>query len=936
MIADATLKNVTQDDVVLKTIEKTDWTELTSSEVCYWLDRYFLRRQVLPVTSERVIHDFGTKSHAFQTTTNLLAALWQEVESQSVYQVIYSNWEKYLRIVYGSDVSDQQLFIRHTYLATLAKLMSWMRISESVSLPHSDEIIEILEGRFFRVYGIDNFLEEDFFSWLTHKEASKIGVNAVRWLFSLLQNYNLHDLSEDVLKTLYQELVDPETRHDLGEFYTPDWLAHRIVTKLLDEKPDGALLDPACGSGTFLYLAIREKREWMSDSPKTLQHVLESVYGADIHPLAVIIAKTNYVLALGDLLKKRKSTITIPVYLADTIHLPEWETQHKLSMEFSSYRVELDGEKIRLPEPLLQDLTLYDHAIELVKDFAEQNKGKDVESGLFHNFLEKRHFPKIDNEILVEALFDMATILKHFIEANRDTIWAYILKNAYKPLFFMQTFDFVVGNPPWIVLRTAEPAYQEFLKQQVMKEYRLLTKRAELITHLEVAALFLARAADLYLRPSGKIAFVITRSIFSSDQHDELRRGTFRLSNDPEQHLAFQEVWDCEAVTPLFNIPACVLIAEKGQNQTLYPIKGQILTGKLSQKNMSLQSAAKELHVEDTRISLCFTGTRSFWSTLDCKEKKAVSPYKTKFMQGATIIPRSSWIVEPSSQKYGFDEFRPMVETAGYAVKKAKKPYKDLFIKGNIESDFLYTTLYSEDLIPFGHFDYRLTVLPVEPQADQYKLVESEEARLRGYSDLAQWVERAEKEWTKRGSSKVGRMNALERLDYRHGLTKQNPQARWRVIYNTSGTYLTAAVIQSAEVKNILGENDTSTKGFVADHKVYFFDLNNRSEAFYLASILNAPIIDRLIKPMQSRGSWGPRDIHKKVFELPIPQFDATNAEHRKLSELGEGCTDKVQNWVLSGGKGKIKSIGKLRSIVREMLQEELNEINPIVVRILQ
>jgi hypothetical protein len=116
----------------------------------------------------------------------------------------------------------------------------------------------------------------------------------------------------------------------------------------------------------------------MSDSPKTLQHVLESVYGADIHPLAVIIAKTNYVLALGDLLKKRKSTITIPVYLADTIHLPEWETQHKLSMEFSSYRVELDGEKIRLPEPLLQDLTLYDHAIELVKDFAELNKGKDI------------------------------------------------------------------------------------------------------------------------------------------------------------------------------------------------------------------------------------------------------------------------------------------------------------------------------------------------------------------------------------------------------------------------------------------------------------------------------------------------------------------------------------------------------------------------------
>jgi hypothetical protein len=310
-------------------------------------------------------------------------------------------------------VAGNELFVRHTYLATLAKLMSWARITESTRLPDEVQIVEMLEGRLFKAYGIENFIEEDFFSWLARAGAARIGIGVVRWLFSLLQNYNLRELSEDVLKSLYQELVDPETRHDLGEFYTPDWLAHRIVRKLLDSNPRGAVLDPACGSGTFLYLAIREKRDRLHDSPKTLQHILDSVYGADIHPLAVIVAKTNYILALGDSLKRRKGAITIPIYLADTIKLPQREVRPTLWMQVPSYRVELDGHEIHLPEPLLENLTLYDQAIELAKEFARQNKGKRIAPEAFRNFLAAQHLPDTDNAALVQALFSIAAALKH-------------------------------------------------------------------------------------------------------------------------------------------------------------------------------------------------------------------------------------------------------------------------------------------------------------------------------------------------------------------------------------------------------------------------------------------------------------------------------------------------------------------------------------------
>jgi hypothetical protein len=87
---------------------------------------------------------------------------------------------------------------------------------------------------------------------------------------------------------------------------------------------------------------------------------------------------------------------------------------------------------------------------------------------------------------------------------------------------------------------------------------------------------------------------------------------------------------------------------------------------------------------------------------------------------------------------------------------------------------------------------------------------------------------------------------------------------------------------------------------------------------------------------MQSRGLWGPRDICKKVLELPIPKFDAKNPVHHRISGLGEECSKKVERWLKSGGVGKIISIGKLRSMIRETLKDELLEIDTLVKEILQ
>ena len=164
-----------------------------------------------------------------------------------------------------------------------------------------------------------------------------------------------------------------------------------------------------------------------------------------------------------------------------------------------------------------------------------------------------------------------------------------MLKNSYKPLFFRRRFDFIMGNPPWIVYRDMEPSYQEFLKPQITKEYRLLTGRQHLITHMEVATLFLLRAADLYLKQDGIIAFVLPRSLFSANQHDNLRRRNFKLADSPF-NLFWKEVWDCEHVSPLFRVPSCVVIAQKRvMAAPTIKFAGEELTGKVPRPNASLQ-----------------------------------------------------------------------------------------------------------------------------------------------------------------------------------------------------------------------------------------------------------------------------------------------------------------------------------------------------------
>ena len=135
---------------------------------------------------------------------------------------------------------------------------------------------------------------------------------------------------------MYEAVIPRELRHALGEYYTPDWLAEETLNTVLSFEGttiEQSFVDPTCGSGTFLFKTINAKRK----EGASLQNILHTVKGIDINPLAVLTAKTNYLLAIIDMLDDSKN-IEIPVYNSDIVRFNKWDNcDDLLDFELSEY-----------------------------------------------------------------------------------------------------------------------------------------------------------------------------------------------------------------------------------------------------------------------------------------------------------------------------------------------------------------------------------------------------------------------------------------------------------------------------------------------------------------------------------------------------------------------------------------------------------------------
>ena len=96
-----------------------------------------------------------------------------------------------------------------------------------------------------------------------------------------------------------------------------------------------------------------------------------------------------------------------------------------------------------------------------------------------------------------------------------------------------------------------------------------------------------------------------------------------------------------------------------------------------------------------------------------------------------------------------------------------------------------------------------------------------------------------------------------------------------RVVYSASGRP-TAALLRDF--------------GIVLDATLYWIECDYNAEAYYLCGIINSDALYAAVEPLMHKGQFGPRGMHKAIWHLPIPEFDAADPLHAEIAAGGAAC----------------------------------------------
>jgi type I restriction enzyme M protein len=115
------------------------------------------------------------------------------------------------------------------------------------------------------------------------------GVEPLINLLYNLNRYNFSHMPQDVVGNVFEKLIPPEERHTLGQYFTNEELVDLITTFCVRRISD-KVLDPTCGTGTFLIRAYDRLR---NAGEKDHKKLLSQIWGIDIAHFPAELATIN-------------------------------------------------------------------------------------------------------------------------------------------------------------------------------------------------------------------------------------------------------------------------------------------------------------------------------------------------------------------------------------------------------------------------------------------------------------------------------------------------------------------------------------------------------------------------------------------------------------------------------------------------------------------
>ena len=846
-------------------------------------------------------------------------------------------------------------FAIHTFFAFLTKLLAYLivgrytdifakKLVDWKDLPNEKlqkKLSQLEKGGSFRDAGIRNFLEGDFFAWYERYFTPDLA-DALRSIIARLADYDPATLdlapapTQDLLKKIYHRLVPPYLRKAWGEYYTPDWLAEHLLNRLEDGEfsgsPDRRLLDPACGSGTFLIKAInairRNPQAQKMNSRQLLRTICQNVVGIDMNPLAVIAARTNYLLALGPLLKDRgEEPLEIPVYLADSIMTPSRQCDGLFEQELVSVSLSID--KVKIPRRLatqkgiitltnLLDKHIEEHST-APEEFIRRVKSRLIECGA--------EWAKDEGAIdtLYRKLHDLH-------QKGRNGLWARIIKNAFAPVF-LAPFDYVVGNPPWINWQNLPEGYREETKGLWFEHGLFVHKGMDAILgkgKKDISTLMTYVAADTYLKVGGKLGFLITQSVFKTSGAGQGFRRLVTRQNTPLAITCADDFSELQPFEGATNRTA-LFIMKKGQ-AAKYPVPYYLWRKDEAGREGSFGYEATLQDVKEKTEILKFIA-----EPVDSKDKTSAwlagrpsALHAVRKLRGKSDYKAHTGVYTGGANAvYWFEILHDHGDgtvTARNITEGAKRKIESVQVR--LEIDLLYPLLRGRDVERWNSTP-NASILFVQDPSKRHGI--EQEVLRQKHPYIYSWLMRNKNALLARSSKSV--RNLMDKYAFYSMFAVGNyTTAKWKVVWRGQvAPKLVASVV-----------SETQEKLIIPDQTAYYVSFDEPKPAHFLCAVLNSTPV-KLFYSLH-----GHKHVSQKfIQQISIPEFDSGNKIHSRLSELsgkaheasremGEEVIKQIE-WEIDQSSARLWNLSKdeieemrinLDMLINCQDEEELDEEN--------
>ena len=830
-------------------------------------------------TAENLQRYFGSDSDAFRAGNLLLQEAYAAHRDDPTVAVKRRLWQDLLQVALGKDAAtagdeSDWLFIRHTYITSLVALIMQQQLLGDVARHAADRPDALLKGRILAEQSdLHGVIDADLFTWPTEAGESAY----LREIARVVEQFDWTQSPREVAPTLYQNVITPEERKRLGEYYTPRWLAQEITATVVDDPLHQRTLDPSCGSGTFIETAIERIIGHAGElsAAATLRKLQENVVGIDIHPVAVQLAKATWVMAAAGAIRAARAedtgtgtdtgagAVSAPIYLGDSMQL-----RYDTGTLAASQSIELETREtlpghagpvtFSIPKELARQQADVDRLISEMA--AAIDEGRDAEHVV-------DGYPMSDE--CRRSMKAVAATMRELHAAGRNHVWAYYIRNMIRPAVIAEEkVDRIIGNPPWLTYGQSADIIREELRGMSEQRYQIWAG-GKLAPHQDIATLFYTRCAELYAKDGAVIGMVLPHSALRSGQHLKWRGGNYKRKggrNAPSVNVNFkaQEPWDLDNVTPdFFPMPASVVFAEYAAGETGRPLApGTVETwrGNWQDDYAGIARVSEALHHDDGKYK---------------------SPYAELSSQGPTILDRRLFFVETLPHTV----MLPAANTTNVRPRLSgqdKITYDGQLsrLEGVVSNDHLFDVYLGECIAPYVALEPLKAVLPV------HRSMMTMPSLPDGGLDVAALNSGMQRRWDNAAAlfrdAHKGRVitELFDNLNHLNKLTSQLEYLQGAI--GGDGTTRIAYTTQGEPTAALIKDNHS-----IVDHKLFQTICRSEEEAHYLLAIINSRVLTEKAVAFMTKGLYGARDFHKHGWKLPIPRYDAGESLHVRLSELG-------------------------------------------------